>query len=124
MVWGDNLMGYMRYIIPSFCICNGVIWGGASALLKQFRDREISDHESGKTGWSRIPDKIDDLNPWMMNNIGGDIVALLVGSVLWWVVFIFLDNVPWSKIEAELEGTWLERLLVRKFQKPRSDEEL
>ena len=60
----------------------------------------------------------------MMNNIGGDIVALIVGSVLWWVVFIILDNVPWSKIEAELEGTLLERLFVRKFPQPRSDEDL
>jgi ABC-type multidrug transport system ATPase subunit len=40
------------------------------------------------------------------------------------MLFIFLDSVPWSKIEAELEGTWLEQWLVRKYPQPRSDSEL
>ena len=59
-----------------------------------------------------------------MNNVGGDMVALVIGAVFWWIVFAFLDMVPWSRIEAELEGTWLEQWLVRKYPQPRSDAQL
>ena len=43
-----------------------------------------------------------------MDNVGGDMLALILGAVGWWVAFVILDRVPWSRIEAELEGTWLE----------------
>jgi ABC-type glutathione transport system ATPase component len=59
-----------------------------------------------------------------MNNVGGDMLALILGAVGWWAAFVILDRVPWSRIEAELEGTWLEQWLVRRYPQPRSDEEL
>jgi hypothetical protein len=59
-----------------------------------------------------------------MDNVGGDIFALLTGALVYWGVFVILERVPWSRIEAEMEGTWLEQWLVRKYPQPRSDEEI
>lgn len=43
-----------------------------------------------------------------MDNVGGDMFALVVGAFGFWFLFLCLERVPWSRIEAELEGTWLE----------------
>jgi len=37
-LWGDDLMATMRYICPSFTVCNAIIWGGTRGLMRRMRD--------------------------------------------------------------------------------------
>ena len=43
-----------------------------------------------------------------MDNVMGDMFALCVCAIGYWILFLCLERIPWSRIEAELEGTWLE----------------
>ena len=54
-IWGDDLMGTMRYLFPSFPVCNAIIWGGMRDVMREHRDRQVNEAEAGRTGWERIP---------------------------------------------------------------------
>ena len=117
-------MATMRYICPTYAVSNAILWGSTRKLLRKTRDAQVNEAEAARTGWERIPERIDDYAPFLMNNVGGDLASLLIGALGWWGLFVMLDRVPWSRIEAELEGTWLEQWLVRRYPQPRTDAEL
>lgn len=123
-IWGDDLMSTMRYICPTYAVSNAILWGSTRKLLRRTRDAQVDEAERERTGWERVPQRIDDYAPFLVNNVGGDLLSLVLGAVGWWCLFILLDRVPWSRIEAELEGTWLEQWLVRRYPQPRTDSEL
>ena len=37
-------------------------------------------------------------NPWHIDNVYGDVVALLVTMVVSWIIFIKCENMNWNKV--------------------------
>jgi len=36
--WGDNVMWVLRFICPTFSVCNSIIYGGCATILSRQRD--------------------------------------------------------------------------------------
>lgn len=117
-LWGDRVMWVMRFLSPTFDLCNAIIYSAEKTTLFKQRDECIMDLD-----W-RYPDREDLLpypimqfDPLHPTSLGGDVMVLGFLAVFWTAVFIYAESQP--------DGAF-EKMFSSKIGMPtkKSDEEL
>ena len=116
---GDRAMWIMRFMCPTFNICNTIMYGGCRFILNKQRG-EIRYNLEQKEHWEKawLPNDIEVRNWWFPQAILGDWIAMLTIGVTYWILFVKCENMSWNKVEQYLEGSWVSNLFVHKYPKP------
>ena len=88
---GDQLLWVMRFVNPLFSVCDAFMFTSTKIIMQERRDdiiREILDESDSGS----VPKPIDIENDYTLENLGGDMLVLIFHSLLWWVVFYFLES--------------------------------
>jgi len=121
-LWGDRIMWIMRFLCPSFNLCNAIIFASSGDIMKRQRDSNRADlikiqmkkfKASGidEKDITRamleplIPRPIQPARPLSPENIGGDILVLLIQIGVWSLIFFLIEVLPngcWDRLKSRL----------------------
>ena len=121
---GDAAMWVMRFINPTFSVCNSIMYQGCHTLLSQQRETIRRDlYATGDYEQPQLPDRIERYfgHP---SNMGGDWYGLITISVVFWIIFYKCEGGNWNKFEQWMEGSWFSYLFISRFPKQKDDKEL
>jgi hypothetical protein len=95
-LWGDRIMWIMRFVSPSFSLCNSIIFSSSRLLLKAQRE-DIRDNLKKKIlhlpNWQKyFPKVIYHAKPFHPDNILGDIIMIVFHAFFWMIFVIVVES--------------------------------